>query len=442
MITRVLLCVVSVYLWSVQGCNDGKIRGVNAGGWLLLEPWITPNFFEDLDASDGNQQRIVDEYTLAQYVDPAMYRETMKNHWATFISLADFQRVAQAGVSHIRVPVGYWYWDVESGEPFQPPNQDHSDSYSPLFYLKQAFLWAAQTGIKIEVDVHAGPESQNPFDNSGRRRDDYTDIHWCCDGSGSRNNIERSLATLDKISSMLKSWLDTGVISWDSLYGICVLNEPFAIPGDRDDIWIALRDDYYPKAYETIRQHLDDRVFVNYQGAFRARWEFDDYYNDFSSVSIDRHIYQCFGWDWCGVSTLPELEMHQVHYDVSCGYCDDIQNANKPTFTGEFSLAITECQKYLVDGYKVPYHPPHCEFEDICSYYNAGWDTFPQERKDFYAKYFLAQTDCFEFGDNGAGWFFWTMKTEEHCAPEWDFIFLLDNGIIPGDLCNKGHVCY
>merc|ERR1711892_1161112 len=93
-------------------CNDGKIRGVNAGGWLLLEPWVTPKFFESLDANDGNQQRIVDEYTMAQYVSPDDYREKMKNHWDTFITLADFQRVAQAGVSHIRVPVGYWYWDV------------------------------------------------------------------------------------------------------------------------------------------------------------------------------------------------------------------------------------------------------------------------------------------------------------------------------------------
>ena len=159
--------------------------------------------------------------------------------------------------------------------------------------------------------MHSGPESQNPFDNSGRRRDDYTDIHWCCDESGSRHNIERSIAVVDKISSMLKTWLDAGVITWESLYGICVLNEPFAIPGQRDDIWIALRDDYYPKAYEAMRKHLDDRVFVNYQGAFRDRWEFDDYFNNFSSVSVDRHIYQCF-WDWCRVSTLPAKEMYQV----------------------------------------------------------------------------------------------------------------------------------
>ena len=34
------------------GCDDGLIRGVNLGGWLLLEPWITPIFFEDVNVGD------------------------------------------------------------------------------------------------------------------------------------------------------------------------------------------------------------------------------------------------------------------------------------------------------------------------------------------------------------------------------------------------------
>ena len=73
----------------------------------------------------------------------------MKTHWSTFITLEDFQRVAGAGISHIRLPVAYWYWDVEEGEPFPQPNIDDSDEYSPLYYIKQAFTWASQTGLKV-----------------------------------------------------------------------------------------------------------------------------------------------------------------------------------------------------------------------------------------------------------------------------------------------------
>lgn len=33
--------------------NQGKkLRGVNLGGWLLLEKWITPSLFDGLDATD------------------------------------------------------------------------------------------------------------------------------------------------------------------------------------------------------------------------------------------------------------------------------------------------------------------------------------------------------------------------------------------------------
>ena len=45
------------------------------------------------------------------------------------------------------------------------------------------------------------------------------------------------------------------------------------------------------------------------------------------------------------------------------------------------------------------------------------------------------------YGENGAGWFMWTLKTERHCAPEWDFLFLLQQGVIPPDLCSRRSVC-
>ena len=41
----------------------------------------------------------------------------------------------------------------------------------------------------------------------------------------------------------------------------------------------------------------------------------------------------------------------------------------------------------------------------------------------------------------GIGWFFWTAKTEENCAPEWDFLFLLEQGIAPANLCERQRYC-
>lgn len=84
-----------------------------------------------------------------------------------------------------------------------------------------------------------------------------------------------------------------------------------------------------------------------------------------------------------------------------------------------------------------PYVPPQSS-EEACNYYNSDFSTFAAEYKQFLTNFFLAQLDSFEAG---AGWTMWTMKTEEHCAPEWDFLFLLEQGILPQDLCNRPTFC-
>ena len=103
-------------------CQDGKIRGVNAGGWLLLEPWITPKLFEEVPFRPfplhiknlsqvnvgDNLDKIVDEYTYAELVDPDFYKERLRTHWDTFVTKEDFEKVGSAGVTHVRIPVGYW----------------------------------------------------------------------------------------------------------------------------------------------------------------------------------------------------------------------------------------------------------------------------------------------------------------------------------------------
>ena len=41
------------------GCGDGMVRGVNLGGWFVLEPWITPVFFEEVnDGGDMVSRRL------------------------------------------------------------------------------------------------------------------------------------------------------------------------------------------------------------------------------------------------------------------------------------------------------------------------------------------------------------------------------------------------
>ena len=101
-----LLFLLSFFMPSSQlSCDDGIIRGVNLGGWLLLEPWITPVFFEEVNLGDL-QDQIVDEWTYAEKLDPEVYQERMVGHWRTFLTAADLADLVTAGVSHVRIPVG------------------------------------------------------------------------------------------------------------------------------------------------------------------------------------------------------------------------------------------------------------------------------------------------------------------------------------------------
>lgn len=416
-------------------CNDGKIRGVNAGGWLVLEPWITPYLFEEVNVGD-NLDKVVDEYTYAELVDPLFARERLRLHWDSFVTKEDFVKVSEAGVTHIRIPVGYWYWDVAEGEPFPAPILDDTSPYSALFYLKRAMIWLDELNMKGEIDLHTGPGSQNGFDNSGRRGD----INWVNDDYPTDNaNVARTLDIDDKITATLKNWVNEGVFRQETLYGISLLNEP---AGWQDNIWEACRDEFYPLGYEVLRSYFpEESVAVNLQQAFRP---ISDYYNfmpaseGFEGISVDMHLYQCFGGFWNDQADQPNGWW--VHLNESCRYHEDVASATWPTFTGEFCLAVTDCQKYLNGGFHTPYVPPDAS-KEACAFYDADWSTQSEDYKQFLRQYFIAQIDAFEYGDNGVGWFMWTMKTEQNCAPEWDFMFLLEQGVIPDNLCTRETYC-
>ena len=453
------------------GCGDGLIRGVNLGGWLLLEPWITPVFFEDVNVGDL-VDKVVDEWTYAELLDPFVYHNRMLGHWSTFVTKSHMEELVIAGISHVRcskdvfwvtltqkkflfrIPVGYWYWDVEEGEPFPTPNMDDNDPNSPLFYLKRALQWMDELGLQALIDLHAAPGSQNGYDNSGRRGA----AHWV-DFSypGNRYNLDRTVRINENIAQTMRQWVDDGVISIDTLYGIGLLNEPHICGYQSGTLLLkACLEDYYPKGYEVVRKYFsadDIAVVIDVASVppqlFNGRFPSDQY----SNIVIDAHHYQCFSnqWaDWVGGWNL--------HLAEACLVGSNRNSSELPIITGEFSTAITDCQKYLQGGYVTPYDPPGSS-ESACRqtlilheinlfiiefrYYNGDYPNYSDDHINFMKNFFLAQIDSYERGHSGVGWFMWTMKVEgEHEAgPEWDFLYLWRNGVIPYNLCDRETIC-
>ena len=69
-----------------------KVRGVNIGGWLVAEPWITPSLFDNT-----GDDRIIDEWTFGQYQDAGAAKAAMQAHWDSFYTEDDFAQIAAAG---------------------------------------------------------------------------------------------------------------------------------------------------------------------------------------------------------------------------------------------------------------------------------------------------------------------------------------------------------
>jgi glucan 1,3-beta-glucosidase len=121
--------------------NSQKVRGVNLGGWLVTEPWITPSLYER--AGDG----AIDEYTLCQTLGRDAALSLLSAHWASWITAGDLANIAAAGMNHVRIPIGYWSVAPVDGDPYVQ---------GALDYLDQAIGWAGGAGLKVLIDLHGG----------------------------------------------------------------------------------------------------------------------------------------------------------------------------------------------------------------------------------------------------------------------------------------------
>ena len=79
---------------------------------------------------------------------------------------------------------------------------------------------------------------------------------------------------------------------------------------------------------------------------------------------MDGHEYQCFGSYWNDLAALPGG--WGSHLASACVYGTLVDVSKHPLFVGEFSLEVTDCQKYLDGGYAEPYVPPSEYFS--CNY--------------------------------------------------------------------------
>lgn len=111
---------------AAQSSGNGEpMYGAALGNWLILEQWmdepckcsclpLQPAFTDrgtrsyllaGFNASSGNNASVLDEWTLMQVLGDNA-RSVMTQHYETWITEDDIETIHQAGMNHIRIPVG------------------------------------------------------------------------------------------------------------------------------------------------------------------------------------------------------------------------------------------------------------------------------------------------------------------------------------------------
>ena len=139
---------------------NNQIRGVNLGGWMVLEPWITPSLFYQF--LGGNETSVaMDHYSFCQVLGPEEGNKQLKRHWESWVTEEIIQDLASSGaVNSLRVPVGDFM--------FEPYGPYVGCTDGALDYLDTLLDWAHVYGLSVLLDVHTAKDSQNGFDNSGQ----------------------------------------------------------------------------------------------------------------------------------------------------------------------------------------------------------------------------------------------------------------------------------
>ena len=361
----------------------GKLRGVNLGGWLVLEKWMTPSLFAGLNALDETRYCV-------ELGDRAA--AVLQQHWNHYITRDDFAWLAAHGINAVRLPVGHWVF----GQDY-PYHRSYGENRYPfvvggIAIVDQVFDWAEEFGLRVVLDLHAAAGCQNGFDNGG--------LQNICEWHTNPAYIAHSLSVLERLAERYHQR--------PSLHGIETLNEP------RWDIETALLIQYHREAYHRIRRYCQpEDVAVVIHDGFRSYREYSELLTDstLANLVLDVHRYQCFSREDIAMDIYQHLHhTATVWQDEANKMVQDMHNI----YCGEWSLGL---------------HPNF-----IALWEQWGGNTassVPRTMDQFqidlaYRSYATTQLLVFE---QYQGWFFWNYKTED--MPAWSLRDCVERGWLP-----------
>lgn len=279
-----------------------QLRGVNLGGWLVIEPWMSP-----VDSSGT----IKCDYSVRETLEKRFGAETaerlLQTYQENWITTRDLDKIAAHGMNVIRVP--FWYRNVQTEDGAWIPGG--------LKRLDWVVAEAWKRGIYSIIDFHGVPGGQSKGDSTGRKRERaefwYNDAH-----------LQRTAAIWRKVAEHYQG--NPAVAAYD------LINEPAEAPS-LGALWSA-----YDLLYREIRKVDPDHI-ITVEGCATGHvgdkyihwgWEVLPHPDLFGwkNVLYQMHHYE---WDWKS----EEKQRGGINFQVS--EWNKYKKLGVPAFMGEFN---------------------------------------------------------------------------------------------------------
>lgn len=403
---------------------DRPARGVNLGGWLSLEPFITPSLF-NYDSKLG----IIDEWTLTTHLGASQAKTTLEKHYATFVSEQTFIDIADAGLDHVRIPFSYWAVITYDSDPYV--------FRTSWRYLLRGIEWARKHGLRISLDLHGIPGSQNGWNHSGRQGL----IGWL-NGTDGALNAQRSLDMHDRLSKFFAQDRYKNILAF---YGLA--NEPKMTSLVVNDVL-----NWTTTAYDLVKGN-GVNAYVVFGDGFRglANWKGELQGN--SDLILDVHQYVIFNAQQIVFNHTQKINYACTGWTQQSEQSMSTSTGYGPTIFQEWSQADTDCAKNLNNvgqgnrwegtfasgDSSTQVLTPDCPTTDSqcsCDVANGPVSGYSDEYKKFLQTFAEAQMESFE---KGWGWFYWTWVTED--TTQWSYQAGLAAGILPAKAYDRDFDC-
>ncbi|KAI1809315.1 beta-1,6-glucanase [Poronia punctata] len=365
--------------------DNGKVRGVNLGTWLICEPFFMDNEWRNvMGCGDSASERdcMKDHYS-GDNSDAG--NDAFEKHWSTWITPDTVQSVHDVGLNTIRIPIGYWsYTDIvdKDNEPF--PDGDRM-----LPYLDAVVQKAADLGIYVIIDLHGAP--------GGQQQDVFTGQNPNPAGFFQDNEYERA----EKWLAWMAERIHTND-AYSSVGMLEVLNEPVSEhDGERypaPNQVPSMIETFYPAALKAIRDKEaelgvsdDKKLHVQFMS---SKWGSGDPRSNGDVAGDDNTAFDDHNY---------------------IGFAVGDSKGDKDTL---MRSACTDNR--VVDG----------ENFEITGEWSMTSDVSPDDA-DFFKDFFTAQQQLYEKpGMNG--WIYWMWKTELN-DPRWTYSDATYKNLVPTD---------